>query len=1082
MLSKDILLQRFNEDISGKNHLKGERIVNNDLVSQVNIEKYDELVSIEGTVISEELFSEYKTEIELDSKTKAVISTYCTCADYEKKEFKYDNYCCKHLMATFYSALDNLVNGEYFLKNDIKKNIFKKETSTLDLLLEDTKKEELRIDVYLNKKEWDGTITADFKIGIKSSGIKGMYTLKDIEQFLTGYYNKVPIKYGKNFTLDMKSQCLSTKDKRILDFIELLKVMDNSNSFNRKYNKNIEGKYIKIPTHLIREFLERVKGHRVYLNEGFFFRPVETEILNSYPLLEFELKNSNKDSNYILRCKSGMPSTLSDKCDSFLQGTNIYIPDYEYCYKLKPYIQVFNNSKDISIDKDEEERVLRKLIPDLNLLSERLILSKNIKDRIVMEDVKFKFYFDMEGTDITLILKVKYGNYEFNIFDDIKEKIIYRDKKKEVGALALLKSLGFEEIKNKFYLLYGDDYKFRFFKEEIFRLEDYGEIYYSQNFKGIKSIGTKGIKGQISAGKQNYFEIKFQIGDIKEEETSKILKAFRNNLKYYKLKNGEFLDLEELELKKFLNLMDTVAYDEIEENNIKVASGKALFIDNYLKENNIKYIKGKKELKEIKDKFKSIEKLNFKEPQQLNAKLRPYQKIGYNYLKTLEYLGLGGILADEMGLGKTLQVISYILSNKGKTSLVIVPTSLIYNWKEEFLRFAPSVKVVVVNNDKKERENIIKDNDKYDVLITTYNLLKLDLEFYKEKDFHSVILDEAQYIKNGSSQNAKAVKELKSNVRFALSGTPIENSVMELWSIFDFIMPMYLYDENRFNSRYNKKLKESPEVLEELNKLTAPFILRRKKKDVIAELPKKIERKMFVPLNDEQRKVYKTYANHAVELIEKKVKNDEFKSSKIEILAYITKLRQICLDPAIINNDYVYGSGKIDALIDILNESVLNGHKILVFSQFTSVLRNIQERLNHEKISFSYLDGSVNSEKRMKMVKDFNKGNNSVFLISLKAGGTGLNLTSADIVIHFDPWWNPAVEDQATDRAHRIGQKNVVQVIKMIAEGTIEEKIVKLQDEKRNLISKIMDDEKGIENNILSINEDELLQLFELEQ
>ncbi len=629
--------------------------------------------------------------------------------------------------------------------------------------------------------------------------------------------------------------------------------------------------------------------------------------------------------------------------------------------------------------------------------------------------------------------------------------------------------------------MYGDDYKFKFFKDDIWQLEDFGEIYYSQNFKGIKSIGSKGIKGQIHSGKYNYFEMDFKVGDIPTEETIAILRAFKENLKYYKLKSGEFLDLEELELKKFLNLLDIVSYeDNIENNIVKVSNSKAMFLDNYLKENSIRYIKGKNELKEIKDKFKNIEKLNFKEPNQLNATLRPYQKIGYNYLKTLEYLGFGGILADEMGLGKTLQVITYILSNKGKKSLVIVPTSLIYNWKEEFSKFAPSIKIAVINGDKKSREEIIKKKENFDVIITTYNLLKIDLEFYKKQSFHTVILDEAQYIKNPNSQNAKAVKDINGDIKFALSGTPIENSLMELWSIFDFIMPTYLYDENKFSVRYHKRLKEGPEVLEELNKLIAPFILRRKKKDVVKELPKKLEKKLLVSLNDKQKNVYKTYANHALELIENKVKNDEFRSSKIEILAYITKLRQICLDPSLVSKDYTYGSGKIEALIELLQQSIEGGHKVLVFSQFTSALKNIQKRLRIEDMSFSYLDGSVKAEKRMEMVEDFNNGDNSIFLISLKAGGTGLNLTSADIVIHFDPWWNPAVEDQATDRAHRIGQKNVVQVIKLIAEGTIEEKIVQLQDEKRKLISQIMDNENEKGNDLLSLSEEELLSLFEL--
>ncbi|MGL5085187.1 MAG: SNF2-related protein, partial [Clostridium sp.] len=531
---------------------------------------------------------------------------------------------------------------------------------------------------------------------------------------------------------------------------------------------------------------------------------------------------------------------------------------------------------------------------------------------------------------------------------------------------------------------------FKFFKSEVDKLQEFGEVFYSENFKGIKHLGTKSINGDIKAGRYNYFEIDFILGDINPSESSNILRAFRNNLKYYKLQNGEYLDLEEIELNKFLKLLDVInPSDEIIDNKISFNKNKGAFVDSFLDDNKIRFIKGKKELKEIRDKFKSIDKLKFKEPKELKADLREYQKHGYNWCKTLDYLGFGGILGDEMGLGKTLQAITFILSSVGSKTLIVAPTSLIYNWHSELNKFAPSLKAVIVNGNPEEREIMIKNIDKVDVVITTYNLLKRDLETYKNIEFDYCFLDEAQYIKNPHSQNAKSVKEIQAKSRFALTGTPIENSLMELWSIFDFVMPDYLYDEKRFSVRYHKKLKEGPEVLEELNKLIKPFILRRHKKDVISELPNKIEKKLIVALNDEQRKIYGTYAKHATELIAKKVKDDEFKSSKIEILSYITKLRQLCLDPSLLVDNYTGGSGKIDALLELLHQSIEANHKVLVFSQFTSILKNISTRLSNEGISYSYLDGSIPSEKRMSMVKDFNEGNNSVFLISLKAGGTG---------------------------------------------------------------------------------------------
>jgi SNF2 family DNA or RNA helicase len=1081
MPKEDMLLQIFNEETSGRNYAKGQRILNNDLVSSIDITSEDDLICINGNVISENLFNEYKTKIEMDAKKRSILFTYCGCLDYEKNEFNKKNYCCKHLVATFYKALEELAKHPLLKKQDFsQESIFKSKSNILSILLGDSKdKDEIKIEVYINKNEWNYNLTAEFKIGLKATSSSNLYVLKDINQFLVSLYNNIPINYGKNFTFHMKNQKLSIKDKRLIEYIEMLKEMEKNYKYSNRIGEGyVSGKYINIPKYLIREFLETIKNHRVYLNEGFFYRPLETEILFEAPAVEFDLKCIKND--YVLKSPGGMPEVLGSRNDVFLYGTAIYLPDYEFCYKISPYLQTFNEAKVVTMADSEEETILRRLIPDLKFLSPNVTLSKPIKDKIVMDVCEFNFYFDKEGKDINLTVKVKYGSFEFNIFEDYKEKIIYRDSKKETQIIGVLRSLGFEEIESKFYLLMEDDYIFRFFKNEVDKLQQIGEVYYSENFKGIKSISTKGINGNIKAGQYNYFEMDFKIGDIPPEETANILTAFRDNLRYYKLKSGEYIDLEELELNKFLKLLDVLSSKDIYDNHIEVSKNKGIFLDNYLEENGIRYIKGKKELKEIRDKFKNIEKLKFKVPVGLKGSLREYQKVGYNWFKNLDYLGFGGILGDEMGLGKTIQTITFILSSKESKSLIIAPTSLIYNWISEFEKFAPSISVVAVNGSKEEREEIIKNIGNHNVIITTYNLLKRDLEIYNTIDFDYCILDEAQFIKNPNSQNALAAKEIKAKTRFALSGTPIENSLMELWSIFDFIMPGYLYDEKRFSVRYHKKLKEGPEVLEELNRLIKPFILRRRKKDVIKELPDKIEKILVVNLEDEQKKVYKAYANHAVELIEKKVKNDEFKNSKIEILSYITRLRQLCLDPSVLMNDYRGGSGKIEALSELLHKSIEEGHRILVFSQFTSVLKNIGKRIGLDGISFSYLDGSISSEKRMGMVEAFNEGENSVFLISLKAGGTGLNLTSADIVIHFDPWWNPAVEEQATDRAHRIGQRNIVEVIKIIAKGTIEEKIMALQEEKKKLISKLMGDELSSGEGFAALTEDEILGLFEI--
>ena len=1074
---KQILLNMFKKNISGKNEKDGERILKNDLISDFKYQNNEESIALISTVISEDLFNEYSCKIDIDKNTKEILSLHCSCDDFEKQSIKKKNYCCKHLTATFYKFLrtldeDSNLALELGLNIEKKELVNKSQGSILDFLLQNDKRNlSLKFEVILNKSLWNDKIIAQFKIGTEDMKSNKLYALKDIDAFLTAFYNKISLPYGKDFTFNIKEQKLKAKDKKLINFIEMLKEIDMS-SYKRLDEKLVNGKNVVIPKALLKEFLIIISKHRVYLGEGFFSRQIETEIILDKIPIFMNLKSLGDMIK--LELLNGLPKSLNDSDDVFLYDTSIYIPPEEQLENLKPYIEVFTHGNSIFFTKEEEHRVLEELIPSMQKISSSIELSKDLKEKIVIAEPKFKFYFD-KNKEITVSLKLCYDKYEFDYFEGYKEKVIYRDTLKEENVVKKLKKLGFEDVNNTFIFLKDDDYIFKFFKEYILELHDLGEVYYSESFTGIKHISKNDFKGEIRKGKYDYFELNFSIKDLEDEEISSILKAFRDNKKYYKLKNGEFLDLEEIELKNFLKLLETL---EAEKNQVSFTKNKGIYLENYLEEEKLKNFKGRKELKSLKNSLLNLNNTNFKIPESLKGVLRSYQEKGFNWLSTLDYLGFGGILGDEMGLGKTLQTIAFLLSKKDSKTLIIAPTSLVFNWYNEFKKFAPSLKVAMVNGNPDERESLIKNYQEYDVLITTYNLCKRDLEIYKKIYFDYVILDEAQNIKNPSSQNAKSVKKLKSKNRFALTGTPIENSLMELWSIFDFIMPNYLYDENKFITRYHRRLEEDPIIIEELKKLVNPFILRRYKKDVIKELPNKIEKKLVIPMEEEQKKVYLAYSEHVKALIEKKVIDDEFKNSKIEILSYITKLRQIAIDPSLVMDKYNGASGKMEAILELVKNSIDEGHKILIFSQFTSALKNISKLFKINDISFNYLDGATPSKERGKLVEDFNKNNTSVFLISLKAGGTGLNLTSADIVIHFDPWWNPAVEDQASDRAHRIGQKNVVEVIKMISEDSIEEKIVNLQEEKRKLIDSIMGEDIVLGENLNSLTEDDIMFLF----
>ena len=569
----------------------------------------------------------------------------------------------------------------------------------------------------------------------------------------------------------------------------------------------------------------------------------------------------------------------------------------------------------------------------------------------------------------------------------------------------------------------------------------------------------------ISQSRNGYMGMKLDIEGVDSNEYREIFSSYKNNNRLYRMKNGAYLDLKDNDLEQAFKLIDILnIYNDFD--NMKIPNNKAIYLEKLIEEEDLSFVNGSKYVSNVVKKFDKVKSKNYEVPKDLNATLRDYQVSGFEFFKTLSDYQFGGILADEMGLGKTIQTIAFLLSNKDKKSIVITPTALIYNWKNELEKFAPTLKVGLLHAAKSEREKILDNIDNYDVILTTYTTYKNDIDKYKNINLDYCIIDEAQNIKNPDAIITKAIKNVNAKVKFALTGTPIENNLMELWSIFDFIMPGYLYNKSKFKSIFVNNDKN----IIELKNLIKPFILRRTKKEVIAELPDKIEQKIIIDLEKEHKRAYKGYVN----LITRKIKENN--QDNITVFSYLTKLRQLCLSPELMVKNYQGKNSKLDVLINIINDS--SDEKILVFSQFTKVLEVIGKRLNEENISYSYLDGKTSAKDRVKLVEEFNTNNNKVFLISLKAGGTGLNLTSANIVVHFDPWWNPAVEDQASDRAHRIGQKNVVNVIKLIAKDTAEERVINLQETKKELIEDVINGNLDNSSTLKNLSKDDIIDLF----
>ena len=569
----------------------------------------------------------------------------------------------------------------------------------------------------------------------------------------------------------------------------------------------------------------------------------------------------------------------------------------------------------------------------------------------------------------------------------------------------------------------------------------------------------------ISQSRNGYMGMKLDIEGVDSNEYRELFSSYKNNNRLYRMKNGAYLDLKDNDLEQAFKLIDILnIYNDFD--NMKIPNNKAIYLEKLIEDEDLSFVNGSKYVSNVVKKFDKVKSKNYEIPKDLNATLRDYQVSGFEFFKTLSDYQFGGILADEMGLGKTIQTIAFLLSNKDKKSIVITPTALIYNWKNELEKFAPTLKVGLLHAAKSEREKILDNIDNYDVILTTYTTYKNDIDKYKNINFDYCIIDEAQNIKNPDAIITKAIKNVNAKVKFALTGTPIENNLMELWSIFDFIMPGYLYNKSKFKSIFVNNDKN----IIELKNLIKPFILRRTKKEVITELPDKIEQKIIIDLEKEHKRAYKGYVN----LITRKIKENN--QDNITVFSYLTKLRQLCLSPELMVKNYQGKNSKLDVLINIINDS--SDEKILVFSQFTKVLEVIGKRLNEENILYSYLDGKTSAKDRVKLVEEFNTNNNKVFLISLKAGGTGLNLTSANIVVHFDPWWNPAVEDQASDRAHRIGQKNVVNVIKLIAKGTAEERVINLQETKKELIEDVINGNLDNSSTLKNLSKDDIIDLF----
>ena len=702
------------------------------------------------------------------------------------------------------------------------------------------------------------------------------------------------------------------------------------------------------------------------------------------------------------------------------------------------------------------------------LRNRRGVVNQGIDELVVNERPVFTVYFDAVNGGVNATIIAHYGTVDMCVGanEQKNSKIVVRDAAAENNVLSYFSGFNYYDES-----LHSDDDEviFNFIKYQLPELSGIAETVFSDSFKTFKISDTINISASVGYNKKiDLLETEFST-DLSMDEVYGILASIKLKEHFYRRPDGSFISLDDNDKKYVFNLLENLEFSpsELKKRRKTLPKHQTLYL------NALDGVEKRQSFVEYIDKIMAIEPVI---PKQLEKTLRFYQKDGVKWIKRLSLLGFGGILADDMGLGKTVQTLAFIEGEKpNKPTLVVAPSALTYNWYNECMRFTPKLKTLIIDGVRNEREKLIAEIDKYDLIITSYPVLRRDVALYGDIEFSYCFIDEAQYIKNPKTANARSVKRIKAERRFALTGTPIENSLSELWSIFDFIMSGYLYDWRTFRTVYETPIvKEGDkEIGADFKARIKPFILRRMKSEVLSELPEKMEYTVYADLTPEQRKMYMSYLtlakNRTITLL-----NDG--NNRMQILTLLMRLRQICCHPALFDDNYGYESGKLQLLMELAENAIDSGHRLLIFSQYTSMLEIIRSELGKKNIRCFYLDGKTQSYERSEMADRFNGGERDVFLISLRAGGTGLNLTGADMVIHYDPWWNPAAMDQASDRAYRIGQKRNVQVIRLAAKGTIEEKILKLQEAKRSLAKDIISVGGDA---FFSLSNEEILALFE---
>lgn len=883
------------------------------------------------------------------------------------------------------------------------------------------------------------------------------YIIKNIESFLKAIDQHIHIQYSKNFGFIHSLEAFDEDSREIIAFM------------NKCYLKNQYLQQGIIKTLMLSDELDE-------------FYNMMNVLPSSYCDIAFDKKNyqipleiSLKEENYILDLADYREFEHVFMSPQYIYSFNndiLYRYDFHAPMQVLTFIQKWMQTKGgFYIPQESLMDFYKYVLYDMN---DDIVLNTHLFDSYHQEDM-INLYADMTKDD-QICVQLEYI-YDDHICYGFDEKNTHKSKKADLIEDYLRPYI--EDIdENMLYLKYDHEFSYQFLKESLPYLSHYCQIFVSDTLNSFSTSSPVDIQVGVHL-QHGLLSIDIHSVHVQKEELIDLLKAYKKKRKFYKLKNGQILSLDNQELQDLDHLTTSLSLpmQEIVQGHVQIPTYRLFEIDQMMHDDSCLHYQRSEELKKWIEDFQTKEH-EFDVPLHYQDILRDYQKKGYQWLRLMEHYRFGGILADDMGLGKTLQMITYFDSLKGQgTHMVIAPASLILNWQDEFQKFSKDLKVLCVYGNKEEREKLLENKNDYDVLITSYDYLRRDVELYEQETFHTIVIDEAQNIKNPKTRNAICVKRLKAKQRFALTGTPIENSLAELWSIFDFLMPYYLYHYSYFLEHFERPIvrEHDEQKQERLKQMITPFVLRRNKRDVLTELPEKIEQTMYMRFNEEEEKLYLANLVQVNKSLQQKLEVQQL--GRIDILAMLTRLRQLCQDPRLLYQDLTEPSSKLKGCMELIHSLQGNHKKILLFSSFTSLLHLIGEQCQKEHVSYYLLDGSTPKEKRKQMVDQFQKDETTLFLISLKAGGSGLNLTSAQAVIHYDPWWNMSAKNQATDRAHRIGQQESVQVFSLIMKNTIEEKIMELQMQKKNLADTFVE---GNEGSITTMSLDDMKSLFEI--